>query len=83
MYLEYGNPKTGFKENNYYFSFIAGPGIINQRFENSSVSKFSALLATKFNIRLNNHSTVGLKTGFMFNEIDTGVFTNLFLTYRF
>ncbi|WP_293891486.1 hypothetical protein [Flavobacterium sp.] len=82
-YLEYGNPKWGLKNNNYYFSFILGPGIINQRFEDKSITEYSTLLATKFNINVGKYSTFGLKTGFMFNELETGAFANLFITYRF
>lgn len=82
-YLEYGNPKWGLKGNNFYFSYILGLGIINQRFEDKSITELSTLLATKFNIKVGKYSTFGLKAGFMFNKIDTGAFTNLFVTYRF
>jgi hypothetical protein len=82
-YLEYGNPKWGFKANNYFFSYILGPGIINQRFDDSSITEYSTLLATKFNIKVGKYSTFGLKTGFMFNKIDSCAFVNLFATCRF
>lgn len=82
-YLEYGNPKHGFKSDNYYFSYILGPGIINQKSESDSRTEFSMLVATKFNISINKYSIIGLKTGFMFNKINPCAFANLFISYKF
>ncbi len=82
-FLEYGNPKHGFKGDNYYFSYILGPGIINQRAKTESVTEFSMLVATKFNIKVGSYTIFGLKTGFMFNKIDPCAFANLFVSYRF
>lgn len=82
-FLEYGNPKHGFKGDNYYFSYILGPGFINQRFESESITEFSMLVATKFNIKVGSSTIFGLKSGFMFNKIDNCAFGNLFVSYRF
>jgi hypothetical protein len=81
--VEYRIPKLNFLNNKLYISLIGGPGIINIGNKDNSKTEYSTILASKINYNISKKTTIGLKQGFLLNDINNAAFVGFFINYSF
>ena len=81
--VEYRIPKLNLLNNKLYISLIGGPGIINIGNKDNSKTEYSTILASKINYNISKKTTIGLKQGFLLNDINNAAFVGFFINYSF
>lgn len=81
--VEYRNPKLSLLNNKLYISLIGGPGIINIGNKDNGKTEYSTILASKINYNISKKTTIGLKQGFLLNDINNAAFVGFFINYSF
>ena len=81
--VEYRIPKLNCLNNKLYISLIGGPGIINIGNKDNSKTEYSTILASKINYNISKKTTIGLKQGFLLNDINNAAFVGFFINYSF
>ena len=72
-----------FLNNKLYISLIGGPGIINIGNKDNGATEYSTILASKINYNISKKTTIGLKQGFLLNDINKAAFVGFFINYSF
>lgn len=81
--VEYRIPKLNLLNNKLYISLIGGPGIINIGNKDNGKTEYSTILASKINYNISKKTTIGLKQGFLLNDINNAAFVGFFINYSF
>ena len=81
--VEYRIPKLNLLNNKLYISLIGGPGIINIGSKDNGKTEYSTILASKINYNISKKTTIGLKQGFLLNDINNAAFVGFFINYSF
>jgi hypothetical protein len=77
------NPKLYLIKDKLNINLIGGLGLANYKNDFLNENKFSSLIATKINYKLTERTSIGLKQGFLLNNLSNNTFVAFYVSIKF